>query len=76
MARLTGQLGLEVEGAFRLEQGGVDGQVHLIHRRGLVAVQELAEGALLFCAFAHFGDEDGLAPEIDQVYFAFGRVEQ
>lgn len=69
-------LGLEVQSALGLQEGGVDGQMDLVGGGGLVAIEEGSESAFLFRPFAHLGDENDLAPQVNERILDLGRSVQ
>jgi hypothetical protein len=50
--------------------------MHLVGGGGLVAIQEGSESAFLFCPFAHLGDENDLAPQVNKGILDLGRSVQ
>lgn len=74
--RLRHQLGLHLQRALGLEEGGVDGEVHLVGSGGLVAVEEGGEAALVLLALSHPGDKYGFAPEVHEGVLDLGRREE
>lgn len=76
MRRYGGEFCFEVEVAFTFEEGGVDCEMYFIGCGSLVAVEEGGQFTFSFAFFPHFGYKDSLPPELHEIDFSFGRVEE